>query len=619
VETTNQKRRRFIGFFSGIGLGSTLLPGALWAQLQQSGEPAITKPMLRDALALSGLSFDDKDQQSMLDAANQSLARYEEVRKLQIPNDVAPPFYFSAIVPGMKVNRTREPLHFSAPHVRRPANLEDAAFWPVTQLTQLLRTRQVTSVELTEMYLARLHRYNEKLNCVVTFLDEVALAQAKQADADMAAGKHKGPLHGIPWGAKDIIAVKGYKTTWGSGAYKDQVIDEDASIVEMLREAGAVLLAKLTSGELAQGDRWFGGQTKNPWNTAEGSSGSSAGPASATAAGLVGFAIGSETSGSILSPSGRCGVTGLRPTFGRVSRYGVMALSWTQDRLGPLCRYAEDCALVMSVIARPDDRDLSVSEIPFNWNAHFDTRGLRVGYLKDAFEETRDAAAKKNEEKALAQIQDLGVTLIPVTVPDAPNDAVGFGVESAAFFDELIRSGRDKQMTNVDRGNGFRSSRLIPAVEYLQSQRARTMMMMKLAEATAGVDVYLVPANSGGGGGAGRGRGAAPQASCSTPKREPAPLRHGEFGRISGSQRSGWVHGGGNAHCPHVLCEAIWRSWPAGAYQGLSRRIRVPHQASELRACGCADGVTGYLPFPTQAAMAFQSGSSFERNWRPPL
>ncbi len=493
METTNQKRRRFIGFFSGIGLGSTLLPGALWAQLQQSGEPAITKPMLRDALALSGLSFDDKDQQSMLDAANQSLARYEEVRKLHIPNDVAPPFYFSAIVPGMKVNRTREPLHFSAPHVRRPANLEDAAFWPVTQLTQLLRTRQVTSVELTEMYLARLHRYNEKLNCVVTFLDEVALAQAKQADADMAAGKHKGPLHGIPWGAKDIIAVKGYKTTWGSGAYKDQVIDEDASVVEMLREAGAVLLAKLTSGELAQGDRWFGGQTKNPWNTAEGSSGSSAGPASATAAGLVGFGIGSETSGSILSPSGRCGVTGLRPTFGRVSRYGVMALSWTQDRLGPLCRYAEDCALVMSVIARPDDRDLSVSEIPFNWNAHFDVRGLRVGYLKDAFEETRDAAAKKNEEKALAQVEALGVKLIPVTVPDAPTDAVGFGVESAAFFDELIRSGRDKQMTSLERGNGFRSSRLIPAVEYLQSQRARTMMMMKLAEATAGVDVYLGP------------------------------------------------------------------------------------------------------------------------------
>src|SRR5262249_3097070 len=254
-------------------------------------------------------------------------------------------------------------------------------------LAELLRTRQVTSVELTEMYLGRLHRYNGLLNNVVTFLDETARAQAKQADAEIAAGRYKGPLHGIPWGAKDIIAVKGFKTTWGSGAYKDQTIDETASVVEMLRDAGSVLLAKVTSGELAQGDRWFGGQTLNPWNLKEGSSGSSAGPGSATAAGLVAFGIGTETSGSILSPSGRCGVTGLRPTFGRVSRCGVMALSWTQDRLGPMCRYAEDCALVMSVIAKPDGRDLSVSEIPFNYNAHLDVKKLRVGYLKAAFDD----------------------------------------------------------------------------------------------------------------------------------------------------------------------------------------------------------------------------------------
>lgn len=272
------------------------------------------------------------------------------------------------------------------------------------------------------MYLARLHRYNDKLNCVVTFLDEIALAQAKQADAEIAAGRHRGPLHGIPWGAKDIIAVKGYKTTWGSDAYKDQILDEEASVVEMLREAGAVLLAKLASGELAQGDRWFGGQTKNPWNTAEGSSGSSAGPGSATAAGLVGFSIGSETSGSILSPSARCGVTGLRPTFGRVSRYGVMTLSWTQDRLGPLCRYSEDCAVVMSVIARPDGRDMSVSEIPFNWNSRFDIRRLRVGYLKEAFDETTDPVSKRNEELVLAQVQALGVKLVPVKVPEASAD-----------------------------------------------------------------------------------------------------------------------------------------------------------------------------------------------------
>ncbi len=535
TKPNDDTRRRFLGFFSGMGLGGTLLPGVLWAQLQQDGSQRITQAMLSDALTLSGLTFPDDEQRAMLQAANQNLTRYEEARKVHVPNDVSPPFYFNPIVPGMKVNRVRQPIRFSVPRVKRPANLEDVAWWPLTQLSQLIRTRQATSVELTEMYLARLHRYNDRLNCVVTFLDDLAMAQAKQADADFKASHYKGPLHGIPWGAKDIIAVKGYKTTWGSGAYKDQMIEEEASVVEMLRDAGAVLLAKLTSGELAQGDQWFGGQTKNPWNTAEGSSGSSAGPGSATAAGLVGFSIGSETSGSILSPSARCGVTGLRPTFGRVSRYGVMTLSWTQDRLGPLCRYAEDCAVVMSAIAKPDGRDMSVSELPFNWNARFDVRRLRVGYLKEAFDETRDPVAKRNEEKAIAQMEALGFKLIPVQTPDAPADNGGFNVESGAFFDELIRTGGDKQMTNPGRASSFRSSRLIPAVEYLQGQRARTMMMMKLSEATADVDVYLVPANSGGGGG-GRGRGGGAGRGTGAPNavRPAAAGRHFSMANIAG-------------------------------------------------------------------------------------
>ena len=517
MRTMEESRRQFLAFFSGAGLGGTLLPGVLWAQLQQDSAQRITQPMLANALALSGLTFTEDEQKALLQSANQNLTRYEEMRKTHIANDVAPPFYFSPLVPGMKVNRAKLPLRFSTPHVRRPANLEDVAFWPITQLAQLLRSRQVTSLELTEMYLARLHRYNDKLNCVVTFLDDVARAQAKQADAEMKSGHHRGPLHGIPWGAKDIIAVKGYKTTWGSGAYQDQMIEEEASVVEILRDAGAVLLAKLTTGELAQGDQWFGGQTKNPWNLSEGSSGSSAGPASATAGGLVAFGIGSETSGSILSPSARCGVTGLRPTFGRISRYGVMTLSWTQDRLGPLCRYAEDCAMVMSVVAKPDGRDLSVSELPFNWNPRLDIRKLRVGYLKAAFDETTNPAAKKFDDAALAQVEKLGVKLIEVKVPEATADSGGFNVESGAFFDEMIRTGRDKQMTNPGRANSFRSSRLMPAVEYLQGQRMRAMMMAKLAEATADVDVYLVPANSGGGGGRGGrgGRGAAAGAAAS--------------------------------------------------------------------------------------------------------
>jgi Asp-tRNA(Asn)/Glu-tRNA(Gln) amidotransferase A subunit family amidase len=509
LANTDEHRRRFLAYFSSIGLGSSLFPGALWAQAQQEGgEERITPEMVKSSLAIAGLSFSDEDVKAMVQGVNRNLTSFEEVRKLEIPNDVSPPFYFSTITPGMKVNRTREPMHFSTPPVKRPSNVEDLAFAPVIQLAQLLKTRQVTSVELTKMYLDRLHKYNGKLNCVVTFLDDVAMEQAKQADAEIAAGKYKGPLHGIPWGAKDIIAVKGYKTTWGSGAYKDQMINEDASVVEMLRDAGAVLLAKLASGELAQGDQWFGGRTNNPWNLSEGSSGSSAGPGSATAGGCVAFAIGTETSGSILSPSGRCGVTGLRPTFGRVSRYGVMALSWTQDRLGPMTRYAEDCAVVMGVIARPDNRDLSVSEIPFNWSAKLDIKKLRVGILRDGFDEVRDPAAKAMNEKAIAQVEALGFKLIPVKMPDWTIDGSSYGVESAVFFDELIRTNGDKRMTNPGRASGFRSARVILAVEYLQSQRARSMMMAKLAEATADVDVYLVPANMGGGGG-GRGRGGA--------------------------------------------------------------------------------------------------------------
>ena len=502
IDTT---RRHFIAHFTSIGLGSTLLPGVLWAEMQQSGAQQITAEMLKQALVMAGLTFSEADQKTMLNAVNQTLTRFTELRAIDIPDDVSPPFHFSPLVPGMTVNRTKHPFRMSAPAVKRPANLDDVAFWPVVQLAQLVKTRQVTSTDLTKMYLARLHRYNPTLNCAVTILDDHALAEAKRADADLAAGKYKGPLHGIPWGAKDIIALKGYKTTWGSGAFKDQVIDKDASVVEMLRDAGAVLVAKLTTGEIAQGDRWFGGQTKSPWDPTQGSGGSSAGPGSATAAGLVGFAIGTETSGSILGPSARCGVTGLRPTLGRISRDGVMALSWTQDRLGPMCRYAEDCALVMSVIARPDNRDMSVVDIPFNWNAQLDIKRLRVGYLKTAYDENTDAVGRKHQQATLDVLTGLGVKLVPVEVPEFTTDVSAINVESATFFDAFMRSGRDSQLTNLSRANGWKGARVLPAVDYLQAQRIRMMMMMKLADATAHVDVYLGPGN----GGAAAGRGAA--------------------------------------------------------------------------------------------------------------
>ncbi len=520
MQELSETRRRFIAHFAGIGLGTTLAPGILWARMQDAQSPTITLEMITDALKLSGLDleFTEDERKSMVDAANRDLAQYEEIRAIHIPNDVSPPFHFNPIVPGLVVDKTKHPFTLSAPPaVKRPARLDDAAFWPVRHLAELIRTRQVTSLELTNMYLERLHRYNGLLNYVVTFLDDYGRAEAKRADEDIAAGHYKGPLHGIPWGAKDIISVKGFKTTWGSPAFKDQSFDYDASVIEMLRDAGAVLIAKLASGELASGDRWFGGQTMNPWDPTQGSSGSSAGPSSATAAGCVGFGIGTETSGSILSPSARCGLAGLRPTFGRISRYGVMALSWTQDRLGPICRYAEDCAIVMQAVARPDGRDMSVSDIPFNWDARLDVKTLKVGWIKESFDDLTNPAAKHNAEQALDVLRSIGVSnFLPVAVPEMTTNVSGLGVESTAFFDEYARSGRMKEA----RGGGRAAGRLVPGVEYLQAQRVRMMMMTQLAEATKHVDVYVVASNNNGRDTRSAERGGAPETTAAAPRPE---------------------------------------------------------------------------------------------------
>ncbi len=349
---------------------------------------ALTTAQLEATAALAGLKFSPEELAGALTGVQQNLERYALLRAQTIENDLAPPFYFNPIVPGMKVDREARPLRFSPkPALTVPANLEDLAYWPVMHVAALVQARKVTSLQLTQMYLARLRRLNAKLNCVVSYCDDRAVAQARAADAEIAAGKYRGPLHGMPWGCKDIIAVKGYRTTWGSGAYEQQTLDEDATVVRLLDAAGAVMIAKLTTGELAGGDQWFGGRTNNPWKLDEGASGSSAGPGSAVAAGCVPFALGTETGGSIISPSARCGATGLRPTFGRVSRHGAMALSWTQDRIGPICRSVEDCAAVMSVIAKPDDLDLSVAGLPFNYDARRSWKSLRIGYFADAFDD----------------------------------------------------------------------------------------------------------------------------------------------------------------------------------------------------------------------------------------
>ncbi len=520
--------------FAGMGLGTTLAPGILWARMQDAGTQKVTLAMVTDALMLSGIDLTEEERTALVEGANRNLAGYEEIRKLHIPPDISPPFHFSPVVPGLTVNKTKQPFRLSAaPPVKRPASLEDVAFWPIRHLGELVRTRQVTSLELTDMYLARLHRYNPVLNNVVTFLDDHGRAEAKRADAEIASGKYKGPLHGIPWGAKDIISLKGHKTTWGSSPFKDQVLDYDASVIEMLRDAGAVLIAKVTTGELASGDNWFGGQTKSPWDPAQGSSGSSAGPSSATAAGCIAFGIGSETSGSILSPSARCGLAGLRPTFGRVSRHGVMALSWTLDRLGPICRYAEDTAIVMQAIAKPDGRDMSVTDVPFNWNAQFDIKKLKVGIIQDSFDDISNASAKANAQKTLETMRGLGITqFIPVIAPEFSANISGLNIERTAYFDEHLRAGRMKGT----RGGNSQGGRLVSAPDYLQQQRARMMMMMELAKATAHVDVYLVASNNTGVGGGGGPRGGAAAATPpAQPQRPQSPTqRHFSMANAAG-------------------------------------------------------------------------------------
>ena len=488
-------RRRFLECFAGLGLSSTLFRGVLWAQVQEKQPPRITREILRDAAAVAGMTFTERELGAMLDAVNLNVARLEEIGKAPLENGVAPPLYFNPVVPGMKIDRTKRPIRTSPqPRVTRPQNLDDVAFWTVPQLASLIRTRQVKSTELTEMYLDRLKRYNAKLNCVVTLTEERARKQSRDADREIAAGHYRGPLHGIPWGAKDLLAVTGYPTTWGAAPFKSRVIDEDATVVSRLDAAGAVLVAKLSTGELALDDVWFGGQTMSPWDLSMGSQGSSAGPASATAAGLVGFSIGTETLGSILGPSGICGVTGLRPTFGRVSRHGVMTQSWTLDKIGPMCRAVEDCALVLMAIQGPDDQDMSLHDVPFNWDASIDIRKLRVGYLKAAFSNTHQTAqTDANDAAALENLRALGVSLVPVDLPEhawlSPR-FIQWSEMNAALKDPYQT--RPGEVLRQDRVVNLNAARFIPAADYLEANRIRGLLMREMARIMSGIDVYVV-------------------------------------------------------------------------------------------------------------------------------
>src|ERR1700752_431767 len=466
----NVDRRNFVKLLPAVGvagLAATKLPLDVLAQTpaptpSPSPSPTpplrVTKEMMSATEKLIGIELTDAQEAMALGGVNRNLDAYEANRKIDVPLDTEPAIAFHPARAKKELYTAKTKFRLGRVEAPQFKSVEDLAFATVPQLATLLRTQRITSTELTKMYLARLKKYGTKLLCVVTLTEDLALKQAAAADAEIKRGKYRGPLRGIPWGAKDLFATKGIKTTWGAEPYRDQVIDYDCTVVERLNDGGAVLVAKLSMGALAQGARWFAGVTRNPWQPDEaqtGSSGSSAGPAAATAGGLVGFAIGTETLGSIVSPSSRCGVTGLRPTYGRVSRYGAMGLSWTMDKIGPMCRGVEDCATVLHAIYGPDGKDITVGDAPFNWNPDKNISTLRIGYLKTEFDgpatppqnEQQRAQAEQRRalyKTALEVLEKAGAKLTPIELPKFSAGSLRFilSAEAAAAFDDITRDGR---------------------------------------------------------------------------------------------------------------------------------------------------------------------------------
>lgn len=518
LQAVSVNRRAFVKLVPALGAAALVAPrlniSPTLAQIPSptpsptpspSPTPAplrVTKDMLRQAEKLIGIELGDAQEAMALPNANTNLERYETLRKIEIPLDTEPATLFHPALPGKKFNLKPAKFKLSKAQGLQFSSLEELAFATLPQLAELIRTRKISPVDLTKMYVARLKKYGPKLNCVVTLIEDLALAQAAAAEREIKAGKYRGPLHGIPWGAKDLFATKGIRTTWGAEPYREQLIDYDATVVERLRDAGAVLVAKLSMGALAQGGRWFAGMTRNPWQVEEdktGSSGSSAGPASATAAGLVGFSIGTETLGSIISPSSRCGVVGLRPTFGRVSRYGAMGLSWTMDKIGPICRGVEDCAAALQGIYGPDGRDLTVGDVLFNWEPDTPLASMKIGYIKTEFDQQQDPERKTIYQQALDTLKSAGANLQPVEMPKFSVGALRIILvaEAATAFDDITRDGRVNQLSGQEPGdwpNTFRSSRFIPAVEYIRAQRARRLLMQEMDTLMAQWNVFVSPA-----------------------------------------------------------------------------------------------------------------------------
>lgn len=509
-------RRHVLKILSAAGIGSAVFGRAL--SVMAADAQKITDEMIRQASWISGTPIGDDQRKLLVESLNQADAGYAKMRAVSLSNGVPPAFTFDPTLAG-KLPRTPAPKTKSAPaaepKIGSPGATEDVAFAPVTSLSEWLRRKEVSSTELTKLYLDRIERLDPKLHAVITPTTERALQKAAAADAEIAKGRWRGRLHGVPYGAKDLLAVEGYKTTWGSVPFKDQMLNETASVIERLDAAGAVLIAKTAVGELAWGDVWFGGMCRNPWKLDQGSSGSSAGSASLTAAGCVGFAIGTETWGSIVSPSTRCGVTGLRPTFGRVSRRGAMALSWTMDKIGAIARSVGDCALVFDAIHGWDARDPYSRTAPFAWPVDRPRTSIRVGYVKSLFDEDYTKWADKDEDKrgyeewkafdarSLDTLKKLGFDLIPIelkfSVPIEPLATI-LTAEAASAFDVLLRDGRVDTMVRQSADawpTVFRQGELTPAVEYLRAHRLRSIVMREMAKIMEAVDVYVVPSFGG--------------------------------------------------------------------------------------------------------------------------
>lgn len=475
-------RRRMLGMLMGLGVGNTVMCRALAEEATKKA--TVNTAMIQSAEWIAGIELSEVDRQQVAETMERALDEFKQLRTVDVGYSVAPSVVFlpEPQAADPQVRRNQADLT-EWKHVTVSSDV-DLAFLPVTELAALIRSRRVTSSRLTRLYLSRLETYDPLLHCVMTVTRELAMEQAVAADREIAAGRYRGPLHGIPYGAKDLVSVPGYKTTWGATPFKDQQLDEKATVIERLEQAGAVLVAKLSLGALAMGDRWYDQMTRNPWNPQQGSSGSSAGSCAAVAAGLVGFALGSETLGSIVSPARRCGATGLRPTFGRVSRHGCMALSWTMDKIGPITRSIEDCALVLDAIHGVDGFDYSVVDRQFTWPAKRELRELRVGYT--------ESETPRRDRDDLQILEKTGVQLIPIKLPEFPHWPITIMLDSEAgtMFDPLTRAGITEGLNSWP--GTFRKAQLIPATEYLRAARVRTLLMNEMRKMMQEVDMYMV-------------------------------------------------------------------------------------------------------------------------------